>query len=146
MLCVNSYTRGYIEESRSRMEAQLAAFRDLVTTGQGNSGGSSGSAFQAAVEAFEPLFFNNMVVVLESCFVHRSRTIEGKDGNPLNEVRMLCNSILQKQGVMAADKTIKYNPSKSVLKIQVGQEIKLSEPDFVRLRTAFLGGLEAKFV
>lgn len=35
-----------------------------------------------------------MVVVLEGCFVHRSRTIEKKDGNPLNEVGMLSNSMM----------------------------------------------------
>ena len=51
--------------------------------------------------------------------------MEGKDGNPLNEVRMMGNSILQNHGVLSADKTIKYNPAKSILKLQVGAEIKL---------------------
>ncbi len=46
---------------------------------------------------------------------------------------MICNSILQNHGVMSADKTIKYNPSKSILKLQIGEEIKLTESDFVRL-------------
>jgi hypothetical protein len=52
--------------------------------------------------------------------VHRARGLEGKDGNPLNEVRMLCDSILQKDGVMTADKTIKFDPAKSVLRLQPG--------------------------
>ncbi len=59
---------------------------------------------------------------------------------------MMCNSILQNHGVMAADKTIKYNPSKSILKLQVGQEIRLTESDFVLLVTAFLAEIETKFV
>jgi len=59
---------------------------------------------------------------------------------------MMCNSILQNHGVMAADKTIKYNPAKSILKLQVGHEIKLTESDFVLLFTAFFAEIEAKFV
>ncbi len=91
MLCVNSYTKDYINECRSRMESQLAAYKVLVTTAREKT---SKSAINSAVDSFEPLFFNNLVVVLDGFFVHRSRTLEKKDGNPLNEVRMLCNSIL----------------------------------------------------
>jgi len=68
-----------------------------------------------------------------------------KDGNPLNEVRMVCNSILQNRGAMAADKSIKFNPAKSVLKLQIGDEIKLTEPEFARLFDAFFAEIEAKF-
>ena len=145
MLCVNSYRKDYIDECRSRMELQLAAYKGLVTTAREKTG-TSKSALNSAVDSFEPLFFNNLVVVLDSFFVHRSRTIEKKDGNPLNEVRMMCNSILQNRGVMSADKTIKFNPSKSILKLQVGEEIKLTESDFVLLFRAFFAEIETKFV
>jgi hypothetical protein len=126
------------------MEAQLAAYRVLVTTAQEKVGAGK-SSFTSAVESFEPLFFNNLVLVLDNFFVHRARGLEKKDGNPLNEVRMLCNSILQNDGMLAADKTIKFNPSKSVLKLQIGDEIKLTEADFVRLFRAFFDEIEAKF-
>jgi hypothetical protein len=63
---------------------------------------------------------NNLTLVLDSYFVHRTRAIEGKDGNPLNEVRMLCNSILRSKGVLSADKTIKYEADTAVLKLRVG--------------------------
>jgi hypothetical protein len=135
MPCVNRYTTDSIDECRTRMDAQLAAYRALV----GNK-----TASDVAVQSFEPLFFANLVAALEGCFVHRSRTLELKDGNALNEVRTLSNSIINNR-VMAADKTIKYDPSKSVLKIAVGEEIRLNESGFVQLLAAFLSELEAKF-
>jgi hypothetical protein len=144
MLSVNTYTRHYVDECRARMESQLAAYETLLKTAGGNTGASK-SAMNSAVASFESLFFSNLVLVLDGFFVHRTRALEKKDGNPLNEVRMLCNSILQNQGVMAADKTIKYDPPKSVLKIPIGEEIKLKDPDFVRLFRAFFTEIEAKF-
>ncbi|TMP92276.1 MAG: hypothetical protein E6L07_12450 [Verrucomicrobia bacterium] len=96
-----------------------------------------------------PLFFNNLVVVLDGFFVHRSRTLEGKDGNPLNEFRMICTSLLQNHGVMCPDKTnnktIKYSPEKSVVKLKIGDEIKLTESAFVLLSRAFFAEIETKF-
>ncbi|MEO7720026.1 MAG: hypothetical protein ABIY70_27875 [Capsulimonas sp.] len=135
MLSMNSYPKEYIDQCRARMEAQLAAYRLFVDT-----------APKAAIDALAPLFFSNLVIVLESSFMHRSRTLEGKDGNPLNEVRMLCSSVLQNQGVLTADKTIKYNSAKAILKIEIGQEIELTEADFVRLSQAFFTEVEVKFL
>lgn len=40
----------------------------------------------AVLESFEAVFFNNMVLVLDSYFTHRTRAIEGKDGNPMNRL------------------------------------------------------------
>jgi hypothetical protein len=117
------------------MDAQLTAYQVL-----GRASKSS-----AALEAFEVPFLNSLTVVLDSSFVHRSRTLELKDGNPLNEVRMLCNSILQNRAILTADKTIKYNPSKAVLQFAIGQEIRMRLPDFIRLRDAFLAEIESKF-
>jgi len=83
----------------------------------------------------------NLIVVLDGFFVHRSRTLEGKDGNPLNECRMICTSLLQNHGVLSADKIIKYRPEKSVVNLKIGDEVKLTEPDFTLLFRAFFVGL-----
>ena len=149
MLCVNSYKQDYNDECRSSMESQLAAYKTLLTTARAKAG-TGNAAFNSAVASFEPLFFNNLVVVLDGFFVHRSRTLEGKDGNPLNEFRMICTSLLQNRGVMCTDKTnnktIKYSPEKSVVKLKIGDEIKLTESAFVALFKAFFAEIEAKFV
>jgi hypothetical protein len=72
-------------------------------------------------------------------FVYRLAGIEGKDGNPSNEVRVLCNSILLNEAKMQIDKlpgwpmsagdSLKLPQEKSVLKLKVGDEVKLSETD-----------------
>jgi hypothetical protein len=92
---------------------------------------------------------NNLVLILDGFFVHRSRTLEGKDGNALNEFRMICTSLPQNHGVMCTDKsnkTIKYSPEKSVVKLKIGDEIKLTESAFAALFKVFFAEIEAKFV
>jgi len=61
-------------------------------------------AGKAPSREFEQRFFNDQVLILDNMFVHRLTGIEGKDGNPLNEVRVLSNSILLNQGKMQVDK------------------------------------------
>lgn len=41
---------------------------------------------------------------VESDFVHRSRTLERKDGSSLNEVRVLCTSLMSNDGALEADR------------------------------------------
>lgn len=115
MLCVNNYTQNYIDECRSRVAAQVSAYQGLVATAR-NQAVAGRPLLDAAIKAFEPHFFNNMVLALECYFVHRARAIEKKNGNPLNEVRMLCHSMMNNHKRMDTDKTIKFDPAKSVLK------------------------------
>ena len=143
MVCVNTYTREYINQCRERMEAQLAARRELVASGRDQR--SAQPAFDAALGAFDPVFFNTLLLALDYSFVERSRTVELSDGNPLNEVRILCHSILRNRGVLASDPAIEYSAARSVLGIEVGQAIRLREPEFVRLLNAFIAELESKF-
>jgi hypothetical protein len=135
MLGVSSYAQEYVDSCRASVDRQLAAYRAVIKT-----------AKPPAVAKFEPLFFANMVLVLDAAFVNRLRGKEGKDGNPLNEVRMLCTSLLQHDAVFTADKTIKLKPEQTVLHLQIGDPIALTEADFVQLAKAFFAEMEAKFV
>lgn len=122
------------------MKAQLAARREVVAAGREQR--SSEAAFDAALSTFDPLFFSHLLLALDAAFVDRRVT----DNDVLNEVRILCRSILRNRGVMVAGGSGEYDASRSVLGIEVGQEIRLNEADFVRLVSEFFEELEAKFV
>lgn len=129
MLGIKQYSKEYIDSCRTKVKADTEAFRKTTSAGG----------------KFENVFFKNMVLILETMFMHRLRGQEGKDGNPLNEVRMLCTSILTNDSKLLADNTIKYSETKSVLKIGLGQEISLTIKDFVRLSDAYFDEIEKKF-
>jgi hypothetical protein len=61
MLCINTYTKDYANSCRSKIEAQ--AYRVLAGAAREKAGDSSASA-----ATFEPLFFNNLVLVLDRFF------------------------------------------------------------------------------
>jgi hypothetical protein len=136
------YSREYIDACRARVDADLRAYRKQV--------GSS------PTKEFESRFFNDQVLLLDYMFVHRLSGIEGKDGNPLNEVRVLCNSLLYNQGKVQVEKRpgwpnsavsgLKLPPEKSVLKLEAGDEVKLSEADFMRLAEAFFSEMERRYL
>lgn len=140
MLARNTYDQDYIDQSRTRVAALVSAYEDLARAAAG-ANGTVGSA----LDSFEPEFFNNMVLVLDNLFVHRTRKIEGKDGNPANEVRVLCNSLTTNGGVVVADTTITLKPDTSVLGYDLGDEIKLGEDDFRRLADAYFAEIERRF-
>jgi hypothetical protein len=143
MLSMNSYTQNYLDECRKKVESLLSTYKNMLTTGKSQNDANLSSA----IESFETNFFNHMVLVLDHYFVHRARTIELKDGNPLNEVRMLCESIMLYDNKMTKEtKSMKYDPINSVLKYNIGDEIKVKEEDFELLFNAFFSEMEKKFV
>ncbi|MDX6527183.1 MAG: hypothetical protein QOI43_2694, partial [Gaiellales bacterium] len=94
----------------------------------------------------EPLFLNNLTLALDRYFVHRIRVVTGKDGNPLNEVELISDSLMSNDGVLRGNNVIKLVPDQSVVKLEIGDRIRLSAAQFERLSTAFLAEIEARFV
>ena len=135
MLGVNGYSEAFVDGCRRRVEAQLDTYDQLLA----GVGGSD------AVAAFERQFFANLVLVLDHSFMHRQRGLEGKDGNPLNEVRMLANSLLEHDGVLTAEKAIKYDAGKAVAGIRIGDRVDLDEKSFRLLADAFFAEIEKRF-
>jgi hypothetical protein len=115
----------------------------------------SNAGRQGRIEGFEEAFFNDQVLLLDYMFVHRLTGAEGKDRNPLNEVRALCNSLLLNKGKLQVDKlpgwpnsaggAMKLPPEKSVLKLKVGDRVGLTEADFLRLSKTFFAEIEKRY-
>jgi hypothetical protein len=139
MLGRKTYTREELENARTVIDAQLAAWRALAEAADGSP------KTAAALEAIEPLLFNNMALVLDRYFVHRLRSVTGKDGNPLNEVELLSESLMNNDGVLRGNNVVKFVPERSVTGLEPGQRIRLGADEFERLARAFLADLEAKF-
>ena len=144
MLGASSYPAAYVQACRNDVAAQIRAYRDLVGAAS-KASGMSLTRIDAALAAFEPAFFNNLLVALEMRFVHRLRGVEGEDGNPLNEVRMLAASLMDNGGVLAENKAIRYEPSRAVLRIDIGERIHLNADDFEALCALFLAEIENRF-
>jgi hypothetical protein len=141
MLGRKDYTRAEIDHGKKTIEQQLAAYRKLVKE-------LSGAKAESAERSFETHFFNSMALVLDRLFVHRlsGPDYEGKDGNPLNELRIIVDSLISHDGKMRADNKIKLPPEKSLVGLSVGDAIKLTEADFKRLSKAFFEELERRFL
>lgn len=133
MLAVTVYEQDYVAACRAGATAQLAAFRKLMK-----------QAPEATV-AFAPGYFITQVLALDHFFLHRQRSLEGKAGGPLNELRMLCDGIKENAGVLPPNSTIKYDAGKSVAGIALGQKIVLDDRAYERLSDAVFDEIEAKY-
>lgn len=98
MLTVSSYAKDYVDACRAQVSAQLASCRKVL----------------AAKPRNPKRQFNHMILARDHYFVHRGRGMEGTDGNPLNEARMPCDGIMEKQGRMSASKAIRCKPETSI--------------------------------
>jgi hypothetical protein len=143
MLSVSAYPQQYIDEARARITGQRSVFAALAHEVRRSGAGPGGAA--AALDALEPEYFANLVIALDSHFVHRSRGQERKDGNAMNEVRVLVSSIQQHDSIMTAEKGIRLDPARSVLGIHYGDRVRIDAEGFERLARAFFEALEATY-
>ncbi len=138
---VTPYPAAYVQACRADFAAQLATYRDLIAAASKASGASL-VRVDAALAAFEPGYFNTLLVALDARFAHRAREVEGRAGDPRAEVRLLAASLMAHGGVMTVDGAIPYDPSGAVLRIDVGDRIALNSDDFEAIVAAFLDAVE----
>jgi hypothetical protein len=128
MLGRANYPVAYIKAVNTRVDRVLKAFDQAKPA-----------------EPFASEALLDVIVGLEMAFVHRLRGQEGKDGNPLNEVRMITGSVLEFGGVMTLDKTIKWKPEASVTGLKNGDKIALDRKQVGKLVDAFFEELAKKY-
>lgn len=128
MLSEKSYDKNYVSACRAKFKDTLDAYGKIE-----------------APDAFSQGFLAHMVLALDHYFLHRMRGAEGKDGNPLNEVRLLCAAIKHSDGVMAADSTIRYDADRAVLGAKIGEPVTFRADDVARLADAFFNAIEARY-
>src|SRR3954452_4789276 len=104
MLGRKTFTQDELTAATTAMQQQLDAYRALPGS--------------AALEAFEPLFFNNLALALDRRFVHRVRMATGKDPSPLNELELIVESLTNNDGVLRTGTVIRYVPEETVLGLQ----------------------------
>ena len=141
MLCVDKYAIDYVDACRPRFTILVSAFEALSSTV-----GTTDSRQRMAMAAFEPHVFNNMLVALDAHFVNRASLTVQKEGNSLDEVRMLVTSIMSNDGVLTGDANIPHDPATSVLKLKIGDTIALDVSAFSELAAAFLAEITTRYV
>jgi hypothetical protein len=134
----SSYDRAFVDACRAQVEARTAAYAELSLAAAGIKG-SARIRVNGALVALEPLLFNSLVVVLDSCFVLRT---SGADGcAALDEVRALAAAIVTHDAVLHDDEALPA-PHESVLGLKPGDPVALTEGDFRRLSAAYFEAAE----
>jgi hypothetical protein len=123
MLLRTGYDRHYVAACR---ESIGAAAEELRRAGAGSAA------------------WNQLLPALDRWFSLRNPKVEGRDGNPLNELRALAESVTEHGSVMTVPKGIRLVPDESVLGFAAGEEISLDGDAFERLFDAFLAEVEGK--
>ena len=133
--------RPSVDAIRTEFAGYVQTYRDLLAAASKASGASL-MRIDGAFAAFEPGYFNNLLVALDARFASRRRGGEDDGGGAIAEVRLIVASLVEHGGVMTAGKSTAYSPGKSVLRIDIGDRIALNADDFEAIAAAYIGETE----
>jgi hypothetical protein len=141
MLGRKDYTQDELDAAARAVAAPVSAYNKLAKAADA----AADSQVARALEAMEPLLFNNLALALDRRFVHRLRMVVGKQTNPLNELELISESLMNNDGVLRGNNVIKYDPEQSVAKLNLGERIRLTVAQFDTLSNAVLTDVERRF-
>jgi len=141
MLGRKNYEPAELATAKATIDKPLASYRKLS---KAVSASGDPTAAQA-LEELEPRFFNALLLALDRPFVHRLRMVTGKDGNALNEVELLVDSVMA-GGEFRGNNVIRYVSAEAVVGLEPGGRVALNQVEFERLYKTFLGEIESKFL
>ena len=139
MLAVTSYPLAHIDTGRARLADQVARFRALGLASR------AAGVDEATVEAVEGDYASTLVVALDAWFAHRMRGLEGTDGNPANEVRVLAASLVEHGAVFTPEPPIRLDPAATVLGLEPGDPVRLTLDEVERLGAAYFDEIAARY-
>lgn len=123
MLGRKTFTADEIDRARTAVRAEVASLR----------------------RHDDPVLATALLLALDRRFVHRIRAASGKDTNPVTELELLAESLLDHGGVLTTNKVIRYEPERSVLGLRPGDRIAPDADAVERLAEAFLAELAVRF-
>jgi hypothetical protein len=132
------FTHEELDAARASLDVQLAAYRALAETVP--------EPGAAARDTFEALFCDNLALALDRRFVHRLRTVTGRETNPLSELELVADSLIDNGGVFRTGTVVRYESERSMLGLKPGDRIRMRAEDVERLSHAVLDELEKRFV
>jgi hypothetical protein len=119
-----TFPRDEIDQARKAVATQLAALRAHD----------------------DPELGNVVLLALDRRFVHRVRPVSGKDTNPVTELELVAESLVEHEGVFTTNKAITYVVDRSVLGLRDGDRIAPDADAVERLAHAYLAELEVRFL
>ncbi len=118
-------TSASVDAVRAEFAAYVRTYRDLVAAASKASGASL-VRVDGAFAAFEPGYFNNLLVALAARFA----AVPAAPG-AIAEVRAVCDALVAHGGRMATD-------AGAVLRLDAGDRVALNADDFEEIAAAFL--------
>lgn len=120
--------------ARAKVAADVAAFRSFAA--------AVAPEHRADVEA---RWFANALVALDARFAHRDPSLEGVDGNPIHEVRLLVTALLRDRPPAEVSPG-RYSTAAAVLALALDQPVALAADPFRALAEAYLQELEGRYL